>query len=210
MTTATITPSSMPGGQYNSTPLVLTDQQTAALQFDAAGNLKTTQSASGVVEVQGNIASGVAESGNPVGIGGQARTTNPTAVADGQRVEATFDKLGKQITVGAIRVLKGDQQTSISASTSETTIVTNVASTFLDLYGLILANTGATTTKVTIRDDTGGTIRAVIEVPTLETRGFMLPVDSGFNQAVVNKPWTAQCGSSTTALEVTALFVKNT
>ncbi len=174
------------------------------LPVTLAGGTGTSQ------QVVGNIASGVAEAGNPVGIGGQARTTNPTAVADGQRVEATFDKLGKQITVGAIRTLKGDQQTSISASTSETTIVTAVASTFLDLYGLILANTGATTTKVTIRDDTGGTIRAVLEVPTLETRGFMLPVDSGFNQAVVNKPWTAQCGSSTTALEVTALFVKNT
>ena len=35
-------PSQLTGGQYNSTPLVLTDQQEAALQLDAAGNLKTT------------------------------------------------------------------------------------------------------------------------------------------------------------------------
>lgn len=70
-----------------------------------------------------------------------------------------------------------------------------------------LANTGATTTKVSIRDDTAGTVRMIIEVPTLETRGFMLPVDSAVPQTAVNKNWTAQCGSSTTALEVTLFYV---
>lgn len=157
----------------------------------------------------GDVASGSSDSGNPQKIGGVGHTANPTAVTDGQRVNGIFDKLGKQICVGAIRELKGNQQTSISASTSETTIVTAVASTFLDLYGLVLANTGATTTKVSIRDDTAGTVRMIFEVPTLETRGFMLPVDSAVTQTAVNKNWTAQCASSTTALEVTALFVKN-
>lgn len=161
------------------------------------------------VPVHGDTASGSSDANNPVKIGGVGRITNPTAVTDGQRVNGIFDKLGKQIVVGAIRDLKGNQQTSISNSTSETTIVTAVASTFLDLYGLILANTGATTTKVSIRDDTAGTVRAIIEVPTLETRGFMLPVDSAIPQTAVNKNWTATCASATTAMEVTALFVKN-
>lgn len=161
------------------------------------------------VAVHGDTASGSSDANSPVKIGGVGKTANPTAVTDGQRVNATFDKLGKQICVGAIRDLKGMQQTQISASTSETTIITAVASTFVDLYGLILANTGATTTKVSIRDDTAGTVRAIIEVPTLETRGFMLPVDSAIPQTAVNKNWTATCASATTAMEVTALFVKN-
>lgn len=159
--------------------------------------------------IKGFTASGSAIASAPVTTGGRAATANPTAVADAQVVNAMFDKLGKQVVVGAIRTLKGTQQTQISASTSETTIVTAVASTFLDLYGLILANTGASTTKVSIRDTTAGTVIAIIEVPTLETRGFMLPVDSAIAQTTVNTNWTAQCGTSTAALEVTALYVKN-
>lgn len=161
------------------------------------------------VVAAGDIAAAAPDSGNPLKIGGVGKTANPTAVSDGQRVNALFDKLGKQVVVGAIRDLKGRQKTTITASTSETTIITAVASTFLDLYGLILANTGATTTKVDIRDTTGGSIITTIEVPTLETRGFMLPVDSALAQASVNTNWTAQCGSSTSSLEVTALFSKN-
>ncbi len=157
----------------------------------------------------GDIASGSTDSGNPIKIGGVGKTANPTAVTDGQRVNGLFDKLGKQVVVGAIRDLKGIQQTQISNSTSETTIVTAVGSTFLDIYGIILANTGASTTKVTIKDSTSGTTRAIVEVPTLETRGFMLPVDSAIPQAAVNNNWTATCGTATTALEVTVFYVKN-
>lgn len=191
----------------------VTNAGTFAVQADIAkvgGTTTVNGGVAGTLGVGGDTANAATDAGNPIKIGGIGHTANPTAVTDGQRVAATFDKLGKQVVVGAIRDLKGMQQTQISASTSETTIVTAVASTFLDLYGLILANTGATTTKVSIRDDTAGTVRAIIEVPTLETRGFMLPVDSALPQTAVNKNWTATCASSTTALEVTALFVKNT
>lgn len=196
-------------------PVTATDKAlVVAMRPDSPGIIATGTQASPSASylstvAAGDIAAAATDSGNPQKIGGVGKTANPTAVTDGQRVNAIFDKLGKQIVVGAIRDLKGMQQTSISNSTSETTIVTAVASTFLDLYGLILANTGATTTKVSIRDDTAGTVRAIIEVPTLETRGFMLPVDSGLPQTAVNKNWTATCASATTALEVTALYVKN-
>ena len=157
----------------------------------------------------GPTGSGSSLTVNPLTTGGRAATANPTAVTDGQVVNTMHDKLGKLVAVGAIRTLKGSQKTSISNSTTETVIVTAVASTFLDLYGLILSNTGATTTKVDIRDNSGGSIIATLEVPTLETRGFMLPVDSGIPQTSVNTSWTAQCASATTAMEVTALYVKN-
>lgn len=132
-----------------------------------------------------------------------ADTTNTNA----DYAQLSTDIKGRVMTAGAPRSLKGTAQVSLSATTSETTIITATASTFHDVYGVILANTGATTTKVSIRDDTAGTVRAIIEVPTLETRGFMLPVDSAVPQTAVNKNWTAQCGSSTTALEVTMLYV---
>lgn len=132
-----------------------------------------------------------------------ASTTNASA----DYTQLSTDTAGVVMVAGAPRLLKGTFQVQISASTAETTILAATASTFHDLYGLILANTGATTTKVSIRDTTAGTVRMIIEVPTLETRGFMLPVDSAIAQAGVNTIWTAQCGSSTTALEVTGLYV---
>ncbi len=158
----------------------------------------------------GDVASGSTDSGNPVKIGGIAKTSTPTAVSDGQRVNALFSKTGKQIVEGNLRENKVVEQTALSNTTVETTIAAAGGSgVFKDLYGLILANTGATSTKVTIRDDTAGTIRAILYVPAGETRGFMLPDDSGIPQAVANKPWTAQCASATTAMEVTALTAKN-
>lgn len=121
--------------------------------------------------------------------------------------QLSTDTSGIVMVAGAPRALKGTFQVQLSNTTSETTILAATASTFHDLYGLILANTGATTTKVSIRDDTAGTVRMIIEVPTLETRGFMLPVDSAIPQTAVNKNLTAQCASATTALEVTGLYV---
>ena len=163
-----------------------------------------------VIPAGGDVAHDGVDSGNPVKVGGIAKTSLPTAVADADRVNALHDKFGRQIMRSNLRELLGVQQTQISASTSETTIVTAVASTFLDLYGLILANTGATAVTVTIKDATAGTTRAKIYVPAGDTRGFMLPADAGIPQASSNNNWTATCSASTTAMEVTALYAKNT
>lgn len=172
---------------------------------DANGRLHVVNSAG----VAGDLAHDAADSGNPLKIGAQARTTNPTAVTDGQRVNLIADKVGKLITVGAIRDLKGVQKTTITSSTAETTIVTAVASTFLDLYGLIISNTSATACNVTIKDATAGTTRAILAVPAGDTRGFMLPVDSAIVQAAVNNNWTATCSASVASIEITAMYVKN-
>jgi hypothetical protein len=184
--------------------------QTTAQPMSAGYQLVALPSDQGKIPVHGDTASGSTDANSPVKTGGQARTTNPTAVTDAQRVNFIADKLGKQIVVCAIRDLKGVTQTQISASTSETTIVTAAASTFFDLYGLILANTGATAVTVTIKDSTAGTTRTKIYVPAGDTRGFMLDCGSALVQSAVNNNWTATCSASTTAMEVTAMWVKNT
>lgn len=162
------------------------------------------------VQAAGDIAHDAADSGSPLKVGGQARTTNPTAVADADRSNFITDKLGKQVVVGSIRDLKTTQQTTITSSTSETTVLTAVASTFLDVYGVIVTNTSATVTKVTFKDATAGTTRFVIEIPATETRGFMLSESAAHNQASVNNNWTATCGTSVASVEITMFAVKNT
>lgn len=165
--------------------------------------------ASDGASVSGDVAHDAADAGEPVKIGGQARTTNPTAVADADRVNAIFDKIGRQVVTETIRDLKGVQQTTITSSTSETTVVTAVASTFLDVYGVIVTNTSATVTKVTFKDATAGTTRFVIEVPATETRGFMLPASAAVPQAASNNNWTATCGTSVASVEISVFYVKN-
>ncbi len=162
-----------------------------------------------VVAAAGDTASGVTDAGNPVKIGGLAKTANPTAVTTGQRVAQLYDKLGKAVAVDCLRELKSQQKTTITSSTAETTIVTADATNFLDLYGLFLANTSATACNVTIKDATSGTTRAIIAVPAGDTRGFLMGAGSAIPQATANNNWTATCSASVASMEVTALFVKN-
>lgn len=169
---------------------------------------QTTPGTTNLVAATGDVASGASDSGNPVKAGGLAKTALPTAVSDGQRVASLHDKYGRQIVRTAMRENLAVQQTQISNSTSETTIVTADASNKLDIYGLILANTGSTATTVTIKDATAGTTRAKIYVPAGDTRGFWGPTDSGLVQASANNNWTATCSAATTALEVTAAYMK--
>lgn len=160
--------------------------------------------------VAGDIAAGAADSGNPVKVGGLYTSSNPTAVTSGQRVNAWFDKVGRQIHIAALRTLKGVTLTSVSSTTTETNITpASSGGLFLDLYGLVLANTGPNAQIVTIKDSSGGTARTIFEVPATETRGFMLPVDAAIPQAASSQAWTATLSNSSGGFQVTALYVSN-
>jgi hypothetical protein len=182
-------------------------QSTLAADGDYIGQAVDTKGNSMTV---GNLAHDAVDAGAPVKTGGQARITNPTAVADADRSNFITDKLGKQVTVGSIRDLKGRQRTVITASTSETTIVTAVAATFLDVYRLVVANTSATACQVDIRDATAGSIIETLEVPANGTVGWSGPESAAANQTTVNNNWSATCGTSVSSIIVTAYYVKNT
>lgn len=170
---------------------------------------RSSSGVTGATAVGGLTASGSSLAAAPVTKGGLAKTANPTAVADGQVVNSLHDKLGKQVVVGSLRDLKGDQRTILTSTTTETTIVTAVASTFLDLYGLEIENTSATAVSVSFRDVTAGTVRFSYTVPPNDIRGFMLPESAAKKQATVNTAWTAQCGTSVASVNITAYYVKN-
>lgn len=71
---------------YNSVPPVMLAGKVGYAQCDAAGNLLTSGGGSGgtASQVQGNVASGAADVGNPVKVGGVFNTTPPT-FTNGQR-----------------------------------------------------------------------------------------------------------------------------
>ena len=157
----------------------------------------------------GATAAGSALSFAPVTEGGLAKTANPTAVTDGQVVNALHDKLGKRISIPALREVKAIQTTTITG-TSETTIVTAGGSgVFADLYRLIITNTSATAVTVTIKDATAGTTRYVFAVPAAATVGFSADAGSAAKQATANNAWTATVSSSVTSIVITAETVAN-
>jgi hypothetical protein len=158
----------------------------------------------------GSVAHDGVDAGNPVKVGAKAYSTNPVKVASGDRTDLIADLQGKLISVGSIRDLKANQVTTITASTTETTIVTAAgASVFADLYGLIVTNTSATAVNVAIKDVTAGTTRLNIAVPAGDTRGFMLPESGGIKQSTANSAWTATVSASVTSIVITALTVNN-
>jgi hypothetical protein len=156
--------------------------------------------------VGGDVASGSADSGNPVKIGGIAAglTANPTPVTVGQRVNAYVDKVGRQIVAGSPRALKVSTYTTLT-TTTETTIIGATVSAFNDLYSLIITNSSATATFVDIRNTTGGAVVMTIAAPAGDTRGFTVPVDSAMNQSTANTNWTAQLRTAVTSINITAM-----
>lgn len=156
----------------------------------------------------GNVANGASDSGNPIKIGGKALTTNPTAVSTTQRVDATFDKVGRQVVVNNhVREMRSSQTTTITSSTAETTFITAAGSgVYADIDMLFVSNKSATGTVVTIRDATAGTARYIAWCPA--GSGFVLP-GTLFTQTTANNNWTIQCTTSVDSIYVNANYIKN-
>jgi hypothetical protein len=165
---------------------------------------------SGAWSVGSSTATGSAVPANAFYEGGIAKTALPAAATDGNLTGAMVDKFGRQVClIGSIRDLTGTQTTTLSASTAETTIVTQAASIFNDLVMLIVSNTSAATnTRIDFRDTTAGTVLfSLFSVGGAAPVGFALPVP--IPQTTVNTNWTAQCATSTTDIRIYAVFVKN-
>lgn len=139
--------------------------------------------------------------------GGIAKTALPSAASDGNLTGKMVDKYGRQIVVNeTVRDLKADAPLTLSATTTETTLIAQTASVFNDITGVIVNNTSATAVRVDFRDTTGGSVRFPIYVPAGDVRGFS---NMFFGQATVNTNWTAQCSVSVTDVRITATYIKN-
>lgn len=70
---------------------------TVASTQSGTWNIATLTSITNTVNTGGDVANDSADSGNPVKVGYQARTSDPTAVANADRVNGYADALGKQV-----------------------------------------------------------------------------------------------------------------
>lgn len=181
-----------------------------AVQSTAGGNLKVaieeidapiSLTGSMSVMAQGVAAHDAAVSGNPVLNGAEARTTNPTAVADGDTVRLQADDLGRQVVAPhAPRDLVTDNHVSLSLSTTLTLLPAGGAGVLRDLLSLTISNPSSSAATVTIFDGlAGGTQRFKWEFAANGgglTHSFPVP----FKQASANNGW----GITSSELGVTA------
>lgn len=188
------------------------------LWVDASGKTLTVDG-SGVtqpVSIAGTVvvddlaaaATGAAVPSNAQYQGNLAQTALPSAASAGNLTGNLSDKFGRGVILNnALRDIVSSQRTTIASSTSETTIVTAIASTFNDIFLLTVKNTSATALRVDIRDTTAGTIIDDIYVPAGDTRGWA--PTTPLPQTSVNTNWTATCSASVSDVRVTVWYIKN-
>jgi len=173
-----------------------------------AGTATVTAGVSGLLAVGGNVADNVAITANSIRAGLTARSTNPTVATDGRHMSVFGDRVGRLVSqLHQCRDLYTAPTTTTISTTTETTILAAVASTFLDLTYLSISNTSNTTTRVDIRDSTAGTIRFSQEIGP--KGGWSIPLNGLATQATVNTNWTAQLSVAVTDIRVNIIAVKN-
>jgi hypothetical protein len=191
------------------TNVVHVDDNSSTLSVDDGGGSLTVDGTVTASNAAGDVAHDGVDSGNPVKIGFQAKTSLPTAVADADRVNGIADKFGRQVILtNAMRDITGSQTTTITSSTSETTIVTaGGAGVFRDITHISITNKSASDTLVTLKDSTGGTTRGIWNIPA--GGGIVLPYNTPKKQATANNNWTLTCGTSVDSVYAVVEFIDN-
>lgn len=191
--------------------VISVDDGGATLSVDDGGGALTVDNG-GTFAVQaessGDVAHDAADSGNPVKIGAQARTTLPSAVADADRVNLIADDVGRLITRSqAPRDLVTHNTITLSNTTETTLLSAGGAGVFLDIVSLVITNTSSTAVRVDIRDSTSGTVRWSIMLAA-DGGGVVFNPPLPLTQGTANNNWTAQLSGAVTDVRVFALAVQ--
>mgnify|MGYP001565714279 CR=1 FL=1 len=152
------------------------------------------------------------DSEKPLKIGGQARTTNPTAVGNADKVNFISDDLGKQIVnLFVVRDLIATARAETATLAEVSLLAGGGAGVFHDLVQITCANTCGAAVTLSIRDNLAGGVVETVQLGANETRELSFTVPKPQNEAA--NAWTIQnAGSgdtSTTAIAVSATFIKN-
>lgn len=160
-------------------------------------------------QVQGAAAHDAAAAGNPLLAGGEARTTNPTSVGDGDAVRLRTDKSGRLVTCHSqARDLLAQNTITLSSTTETTLLAAGGAGVFHDIVGLVLTNTSGTAVRVDFRDATGGTVRFSLFLAA-NGGGGLPPMVVAWPQTTANNNWTAQLSAAVTDVRIAILAAKN-
>lgn len=144
------------------------------------------------VTAQGDVASDGVDGGNPVKIGLQARTSDITAVANADRVNATGDTLGKaQVLLGSLHALRVNGKGNYTNTTAADVIAAQGAGIKTVITSIVVSNAHATVgTKVEIRD---GTTVKFQHFAAAAGGGWAVADPGGLLVSTANTAVTARC-----------------
>ena len=113
------------------------------------------------VPVIGTVAHDAADSGAPIKVGGRARTSDITSVANDDRVDAIFDKSGRQVTFPYClpeNIVNGSILTAMTGTTSTQLLAAPGAGLRNYITQITVSNAHATVgTDLHLQDGNGGT-----------------------------------------------------
>ncbi len=156
--------------------------------------------------VSGDKESGQSDGGNPVKTGGVARTTNPTAVDDGDRVGASFDDVGRQLMLPVqVRDLLATASATLTSGTAASLLAGAGSGVFTDLIHATFANNSTATANIQLLQD--GTVIKNIQVPAGNT--FVFEPVRPIPAQTANTRWSVDMEDITgTTVFIDALFSK--
>lgn len=129
-----------------------------ALDANILGVLGTAFTDAGKVNVQGDVASGSSDAGKPVKLGAYAVNAEPSAVTNGQRVNLIADLTGKLITSPHANKENFISGVGTATGTSGTSVISaQGAGVKIYVTSISIANTGSSTSLITIQSDPAGT-----------------------------------------------------
>ncbi len=162
--------------------------------------------------IVGSVAHDGSDSGNPVKVGAKAETamSGITLVADGDRTDLYAAEDGVQY----VRDLPANPAdyidatpVTITSSTSDTSVVSAGGSNVrVYITDAIIYNKSATSTRVSLKDGSGGTVKAILPAPTLGgvAHTFKTPL-----RGTANTAWYAACADSVDSVYVTLCGYKS-
>ena len=196
-----------------------TNLNTSALALEAGGNLAGAatslaivddwdNAASDGVSVSGDVAHDSPDAGEPAKIGGIARQTNPTAVADADRTNAIFDDLGRQVVIlNQVRDLVTQNTGSVGDTTETTILSAGAVGVFHDLVALDFTNASATAVRVDVRDATAGSV--VMSFNLAANGGVAKVYATPWKQTTAANNWTMQLSAGSITVHWNIQAVKN-
>ena len=170
------------------------------------GEAGVNVSSAGTLQVVGQVEHDSADTGSPIKIGLNARTTNPTAVGDADRVNAIGDDLGRVVNWPyQVRDLINTAYASVTTGTAGL-LITGVADVFLDLTQISFSNSSGAAATVTLSNDSTLVQTFVVAASTTTNYTFPAPIRCSATGGGWNYDMTDITGTTVT---IQAQFIRN-
>lgn len=173
------------------------------LAWGALDAVSIVARASGLgVPIQGEALHDAVTTGAPVLVGGEARTSDGTAVASGDVARVTMDTLGKVVTLqGAVHDLQSNGTANFTTAAAADIIAAAGVGVRIAVTSVLVTNAHATvSTKVTIRD---GTTAKIVGYAVAAGGGFCLQAGGrALFISTANTAVTAICGTTGSDIDV--------